>query len=84
MLVTITPLLSKVFVTLALRLQYYFENCCIFPIHQFASRNSLERWDALLVIPHRLQAMFEFGYETRLVQLDFSSAFENPSPSPVV
>ena len=48
----------------------------MFPTTQFAYRKGLGTFDALLFPAHTLQSAFEMGQETRIVQIDFSAAFE--------
>ena len=43
---------------------------------QFGFRKGLSTSDALLFITHNLQASLDAGHESRLVSLDFSSAFD--------
>ena len=43
---------------------------------QFAYRKGLGTCDALLCISHTLQSALESGQEARIVQIDFSTAFD--------
>ena len=44
---------------------------------RFAYRKGLGTCDALLCMPHTLQSALESGKEARIVQIDFSAAFDN-------
>ena len=78
--ISITPILSKVFEKLTARpLIRFFENEGFLPKCQFAYRKGLGTCDALLTIMHELQLALDKGYEARLVQLDFSAAFDRVS-----
>ena len=78
--ISITPILSKVFEKLlAKRLITYFEKNGYLPKCQFAYRKGLSTCDALLSITHELQKALDNSSEVRLVQLDFSAAFERVS-----
>ena len=48
----------------------------MFPTTLFAYRKGLGTCDALLCVSHTLQSAFESGQEARIVQIDFSAAFE--------
>ena len=43
---------------------------------QFAYRKGLGTCDALLCLSHTLQSALESGQEARIVQIDFSAAFD--------
>ena len=43
---------------------------------QFAYRKGLGTCDALLFVAHTLQSALERGQEARIVQIDFSAAFD--------
>ena len=64
---------------IASRLSRYFEASGVFPQHQFAYRKGLGTCDALLTVSHHLQMALEKNWEARLVQLDFSAAFDRVS-----
>ena len=75
--IPITPLLSKIFERLvAVRLGQFMEHNRVFPATQFAYRQRLGACDALLCVTHRLQSALDRGMEARLVQIDFSAAFD--------
>ena len=75
--ISITPVLSKIFEKLvAVRLSRFLERIGVLPPSQFAYRKGLGTRDALLCISHVLQEALETGCEGRLVQLDFSAAFD--------
>ena len=70
----ITPVLSKVFEPLvAVRLGRFMEHCGVF---QFAYWKGLGTCDPLLGVSHTLQSALENGQEARIVQIDFSAAFD--------
>ena len=75
--ISITPLLSKIFERLvAVRLGWFMEHNRVFPATQFAYRKGLGTCDALLCVTHKLQSALDKGMEARLVQIDFSAAFD--------
>ena len=75
--ISITPVLSKVFERLvASRLSTFLERSGMLPACLFAYRKGLGTCDALLAISHLLQNTLEHGSEARLVQIDFSAAFD--------
>ena len=47
----------------------------VLPTTQFADRKGLGTCDALLCLSHTLQSVLESGEKARIVQLDFSAAF---------
>ena len=72
-----TPVLSKVFERLvAGRLRRFMEHCGVLPTTQFAYRKGLGTCDALLCVSHTLQSALESGQEARIMQIDFSAAFD--------
>ena len=46
------------------------------PTTSFAYRKDLGTCDALLCVSHTLQSALETGQEARIMQIDFSSAFD--------
>ena len=54
----------------------FLESNSLLPPFQFSYRRGLETCDALLTLSHRLQVALNRGIERRLVQLDFSAAFD--------
>ena len=46
------------------------------PTTQFAYRKGLDTCDALLCVSHTVGIAFESGQEARIVQIDFSAAFD--------
>ena len=46
------------------------------PKTQFAYRKGLFTCDAILCVAHTLQSALEMGHEVRIVQIDFSDAFD--------
>ena len=72
-----TPVLCKVFERLvAVRLGRFMEYCGVLPTTQFAYRKGFGTCDALLCVSHTLQSALESGQEARIVQVNFSAAFE--------
>ena len=75
--ISITPILSKVYEKLlSSRLTNYLERRNWFPPTQFAYRKGLGTCDALLSISHLIQSALDAGSEARVVQIDFSAAFD--------
>ena len=52
------------------------EHCGVIPTTQFAFRKGLGTCDALLYVSHTLHSALESGQEARIVQIDFSAAFD--------
>ena len=48
----------------------------VHPTTKFAYRKGLGTCDALLCVSHALQSALESGQEARIVQIDFSAAFD--------
>ena len=48
----------------------------VLPTTQFAYRKGLGTCDALLCVAHNLQNALEMGQGDRIVQIDFSAAFD--------
>ena len=48
----------------------------VLPTTQFAYRKGMGTCDALLFVSHTLQSALESGQEARIVQIDFSAAFD--------
>ena len=75
--ISLTPVLSKIFEKLvAARLGEFFEREQCLPPRQYAYRKGLGTCDALLDICHSGQVSLEMGNELRIVQIDFSAAFD--------
>ena len=73
--ISITPILSKIFERLlAKRLSVYLRP--FLPETQFGFRKGLGTADALLLLNHELQSALDKNYESRVVSLDFSAAFD--------
>ena len=73
----ITSVLSKVFERLvSVRLGRFMECSGVLPTTQFAYRKGLGTCDVLLCVSHTLQSALENGQEARIVQIDFSAAFD--------
>ena len=76
-LISITPVLSKVFEKIvAGKLNNCLEGNSVLPLSQFSYRRGLGTCDALLTWFRYLQVALDRGMEERLVQLDFSAAFD--------
>ena len=77
-LISITSLLSKVFERLvSVRLARFMERSGVLPLTtQFAYRRGLGTCDALLCLSHTLQSALPSGDDARIVQIDFSAAFD--------
>ena len=60
------------------RLGCFMECRGVLPTTQFAYRKRLDTCDALLCVAHThtLQSALEMGQEARIVQIDFSAAFD--------
>ena len=52
------------------------EHSGVLPTTQFAYRIGLGTCDVLLCVSHTLQSALESGQEARIVQINFSAAFE--------
>ena len=75
--ISITSVLSKVFERLvSVRLGRFMERSDALPTTQFAYQKGLGTCDALLCVSHTLQSALERGQEARIVQIDFSAAFD--------
>ena len=75
--ISITPILSKIFERLlAKRLYRFLDASKLLPPNQFGFRKGLGTNDALMHIVHNAQSSLDSGHESRLVSLDFSSAFD--------
>ena len=75
--ISITSVLSKVFGRLvSVRLGRFMEPSGVLPTTQFAYRKGLGTCGAFLCVSHTLQSALESGQEARIVQIDFSAAFD--------
>ena len=75
--ISLTPILSKVLERLVMVLLGRFMECRgVLPTTQFAYRKGIGTCDALLCVAHTLQSALEMGQEARIVQIDFSAAFD--------
>ena len=75
--ISITYVLSQVFDRLvSVHLRRFMECSGVLPTTQFAYRKGLGTCDALLSMSHTLQSALESGQEARIVQIDFSAAFD--------
>ena len=75
--ISITSVLSMVFERLVLVcLGRFMEYSGVLPTTQFAYRKGMGTCDALLCMSHTLQSALESGQEARIVQIDFSAAFD--------
>ena len=60
----------------SVRLGRFMERSGVLLTTQFAYRKGLGSCDALLCVSHTLQSALESGQEARIVQIDFSAAFD--------
>ena len=60
----------------SVRLGRFMERSGVLPTTQFAYRKGLGTCDTLLCVSHTLQSALESGQEARIVQIDFSAAFD--------
>ena len=75
--ISLTPILSKVFERLvSVRLMHFMECRGVLPATQITYGKGLITCDALLCVAHTLQSALEMGQEARIVQIDFSAAFD--------
>ena len=75
--ISLTYILSKVFERLvSVRLGRFMECTSVLPTSQFAYRKGLGTCDALRCVAHTVQSALEMGQEARIVQIDFSAAFD--------
>ena len=75
--ISITSVVSKVFEKLiAVRLSKYLERSGFACPNQFAYRKGLGTCDALLTVSEICQKALDAGHEIRLIQIDFSAAFD--------
>ena len=75
--ISLTPILSKVFECLvSVRVGRFMEGRGVLPTTRFAYRKGLGSCNALLCVAHTLQNALEMGQEARIVQIDFSAAFD--------
>ena len=61
---------------MSVRLGRFMEGTGVLPTTQFAYRKGFGTCDALLCVAHTLQSALEPGQEARIVQIDFSAAFD--------
>ena len=75
--ISITSILPKVFERLvSVCLGRFMERSGVLPTSQFAYRKALGICDALLCMSHTLQNALESGQEAKIMQIDFSAAFD--------
>ena len=75
--ISITPILSKIFEKLlSAKLSRFCESNSLFPTQQFSYRKNYGCVDALLSVTHEIQSALDSGGECRVIQLDFSAAFD--------
>ena len=58
------------------RLGRFMERSGVLPTTQFTYRKGLGTCDSLLCVFHTLQSALESGLEARILQIDFSAAFD--------
>ena len=61
---------------MSVRLGRLMECSGLLPKTKFAYRKGLSACDALLCVSHTLQSALESGQEARIVQINFSAAFD--------
>ena len=61
---------------MSVRLGRFMECSGVLPTTQFAYRKGLRTCDTLLCVSHTLQSALVSGQEARIVQIDFSAAFD--------
>ena len=75
--ISLTHILSNVFESpVSVRLGCFMEGRGVLPTTKFAYRKGLGTCDSLLCVAHSLQSALEMGQEARIVQIDFSVAFD--------
>ena len=52
------------------------EHSGVLPTTQFPYQKGLGTYDVILFVSHSLQSALESGQEARIVQIDFSTAFD--------
>ena len=76
--ISITSVLSMVLGRLvSVRLGRFMERNGVLPNSLFAYRKGLGTCDVLLCVSHTLQSELESGREAKIVQIDFSAAFDS-------
>ena len=61
---------------MVVHLRLFMEHCGVLPTTQFTYQKGLGTCDALLCVSHTLQSALESGQEARIVQINFSAAFD--------
>ena len=61
---------------MSVRLERFMERSCMLPTTKFAYGKGVSTCDALLCMSETLQSALESGQEARIVQIDFSGAFD--------
>ena len=61
---------------MSVRLGRFMEHSGVLPTTQFAYQKGLGTCDALSCMSHTLQSALERGQESRILQIDFSAAFD--------
>ena len=61
---------------MSVRLGRFMERSVVLPTTQFAYRKGMGTCNALLCVSHALQSALESGQEARIMQIDFSAAFD--------
>ena len=61
---------------MSVRLGRFMERSDVLPTTQFAYRKGLGTCDAFLCVSHTLQSALKSGQEARIMQIDFSAAFD--------
>ena len=83
--ISVTSVLSTVFERLvSVRLRRFMECSGVLATTQFAYRKGLGTCDALLCVSHTVQSSLESGQEAKIVQIDFSAAFDRVNHQGIV
>ena len=74
--ISITSVLSVFGHLVSVNLGRFMECNGVLSTTQFAYQKHLGKFDVLLRVSHTLRCAFESGQEARIVQIDFSAAFD--------
>ena len=61
---------------MSVRIRRFMESNGVLPNTQLAYRKGLGTCDAVFCVSHTLQSALESGHEARIVQTDFTAAFD--------
>ena len=83
--ISLTPILSKVSELLvSVRLGRFMEGRGVLSTTQFAYRKGLGICEALLCVAYTLQNALEMGQEAKIIQIDFSAAFDRVNHQAII